>query len=364
MRSGALIGGLISTLLVAALVTACGSDDGGTIAAADPGAASEVTGTDPGPTGGADPGPTGADEGGDKEPPKLPERYDLEGDDLFPEGVAYDAAAKRFLISSMTAGNVGAVARDGTQSVLYAGPGEDGWSTQGMKVEDETSKVWVCAVRSGADATAAIWGIDLGTGERTADIPLLDVAAGAVCNDVAPDGAGGVYVSDHKNPNIYKVDTGAGTAELWAENDIFNQGAVGLNGIELSSAGDILLVTHFLPAKLFAVPLSDPAAAAEVALDGDDYADPGTLFSGADGMVRRGDSLYLTFGAKLMQIMPADAGWSAATVKAVDVGDAVTAVTVAEGAFYAVKSEITAYIMKQPPKLPFALIRVEPSAFE
>jgi len=80
--------------------------------------------------------------------------------------------------------------------------------------------------------------------------------------------------------------------------------------------------------------------------------------------VRRGDSLYLAFGAKLMQIMPKDAGWSAATVKAAPVGEAVTAVTVAEGAFYTTKSEINAYIMKQPPKLPFALIRVEPSAFE
>ena len=204
--------------------------------------------------------------------------------ELYPEGVAYDAAMGDFYVSSMRYGTVGRVAQDGTYSPFAdAGPLV---STQGIAVDAARGRLLVAGGDLGvgtrtAEATqermAGVTVYDLGSGALLAHHDLAALTADPYhhANDLALDADGTAYVTDSFAGVVYRI-TPAGEASVFARSPLMTSEHVGLNGIAVHPGG-FLLVAHAERGTLLRVPLADPSEAAEVAL-------PEAL-PGADGLV-------------------------------------------------------------------------------
>ncbi len=309
----------------------------------------------------ADPDATDPDAAADTASPAPPlaDRYVLTGDDLFPEGGAFDPVDRAFFVSSASHGTVTRVAADGTESVLFA-PDEAGWLTMGLRVDADRRRLWACAIREGT-LYGSLWGFDLSTGQRTHDVPLASAFAEASCNDVLADPSGHVYVTDRENPHIYRVDPETSVVTLWASDPALGADAtIGMNGIALTEDGATLLVSLYMPATIVRVDVADPTQVSPVALTGDDFL--GTeLITGADGVRMDGDTLLVTLSDRLARLSPADATWSSATVATQPILGGTSAVILAEGHIYGVKSEIVAFVLGGDLRLPFEIHRIAPA---
>lgn len=212
-------------------------------------------------------------------PPEAPETVVFTKAGLYPEGLQYDAVGSRFLVSSQTAGALGAVADDGTYSVFA----DDAAlvSTIGLYYDAPRNRVLAAVSDPGYNAARtsaatlrklarlAIFNRDNGQLVRAVDLGALRPAYSAhFANDMAVDNAGNVYVTDSFAPLIYKVDA-AGTATVFLEDARLAAaaGAFGLNGIAYHPDG-YLLVAKSDAGALYKVPLSNPAAFTAVATTG------------------------------------------------------------------------------------------------
>lgn len=359
-----------ATLLTLGLLAgACSGDDGGsddvaadtsaTAASGSTAMATTVTaesGDDVAPGSSGD----GASESGESSggPTGFADVYDLEGDTLFPEGIAFDDVNSAFFVGSLGDGTIHRIGVDGTQT-LHAMPPAGTWSSSGLKVDTAAERIWVCATDTTADMQS-VWQIDLNTGDLIESVLLQDIAEGAGCNDVALDSAGRVYVSDPPLGVVHRLEVG-GTNEVWAEHPDFAMEVpgLGLNGLAVTPDEQFLIVAKFTPQRLFRVGLDDPSDVVDVELSGDAFMG-GTAISGCDGIVFSGDALYVTF-AELVKRVEFSDDWSTGVVSTLDVpnvGNGLSTATVAGGAVYVVKSEVTAFVLGQEPNLPFQIVRV------
>jgi len=144
---------------------------------------------------------------------------------LFPVGVAYDPAAGRFLISSLSQGTVTAVKDDGTMQPFV----EDAAlvSTVAVKVDPQRQRLlvtnanWGLNAHSGKDTVGKLAGLgiyNLLTGKQIAyvDLGTLRPDSPHFVSDVALDDAGNAYVTDSLSPVIYQVDP-KGKASIFVE---------------------------------------------------------------------------------------------------------------------------------------------------
>lgn len=295
----------------------------------------------------------------------LRDHYDIPGDTLFPESLGFDESRKQFAYGSLEKGNVSRLARDGRITQMFAGTGEAKRLTLGVKVDGPRDRIVVCSYHQVSPATGRVWIFDAATGARTHDIDLTLTAAGATCNDVVIDAAGDIFVSDRENPNVYKIRagaTGAATVTLWANHPLLAKATIGIgqNGIAFSEDGRALLVTKYLPAKLIRISVADPRDVREVQLSGDHPLPQ--LLAGADGMVRLGRDMYVTFGSSLIRLRSTD-GWLTARRERFELGEKLAAVTVAQGQLYVLQSDIPQYVLPGSPA-PFAIRRVDPRWFD
>ena len=197
-------------------------------------------------------------------PPAVPVAITINRAALYPEGFAYDAAADRFLLGSLTAGALGQVAVDGTYSPLA----DDAQlvSFTGLLVDAPRNRVLAAVGDLAGNSArtspatqyklAALASFDRGTGRRLAytDLGGLRPGVSHFANDVAVDAQGNAYVTDSFAPIIYKVDP-QGVATVFLENSRFvaPTGSFGLNGIVLHPDG-YLLVGKWDEGLLFKVP--------------------------------------------------------------------------------------------------------------
>lgn len=214
----------VSSLACSLLLVACGDDGPGQ----DP---STGSGTTAGPGTTADPdttagpqdatasGTAAATDGssgttGEPCPAALPgsdeplrESYELVGDDLYPEGIAWDVQTRSFYVGSLEHGTVTRVDADGSQSLL-AEPANAGWSTVGMKVDSAARRLFACAMSIDIDGTGEVWIYDLDGCGLVEQVDLTLAADGARCNDLAlaPDGA--ALVTDPGQGHVYRVAAG------------------------------------------------------------------------------------------------------------------------------------------------------------
>ncbi|MBD2724189.1 SMP-30/gluconolactonase/LRE family protein [Hymenobacter armeniacus] len=239
-----------------------------------------------------------------------PDRISVPQAALHPEGVQYDDANKRFIVSSRTKGVISTVKDDST----FAQLADDSRliSTIGVNLDAGRNRVLVAVSDNGVNparttaatlrkrAALAIFNNTSGALLNYVDLGGLPAAAtypNHFANDIAVDKDGNAYVTDSNAPIIYKVDP-QGVASVFLTSPQFDAGtAFGLNGIVYHPDG-YLIVAKANTGTLYKVPIATPASftavtnAAGLSLTGADgllLTDPQTLLlvSGSQSTVYR-----------------------------------------------------------------------------
>jgi sugar lactone lactonase YvrE len=289
----------------------------------------------------------------DKEPEEeqipLEERYELSSEDLFPESIAWSEEERAFYVGSLERGEVWRIDPDGAETLLYSPP--EGWMSLGVKVDPHGGEVWVCATwhYGEEDVTSSIWVLDPGSGALRADYDLGEVYTGAVCNDLAFDPGGDVYISDRESPNVYRIRVD-GELQLWFTDPLLAPSVIGQNGVAWTSRGE-LLVGKYAPAELLRITLGEDTAIQSVAVGGEGL---GSLPDGPDGMAWLGEELIVAANSKVFRLNSEDS-WQSATSTALSPAEPVASVTVAEGKVYGLKGEVVPWVLGQEVELPFAI---------
>lgn len=286
--------------------------------------------------------------------------YDLEGQTLYPEGVAWDPETRSFFVGSLGDGSLHRVdvGNDGKQSMFAAAPA-GAWSTSGIAVDAENRRLWACTSQTEPEKVQAVWVLDLETAEIVETFDLGEIDEGADCNDltVGPDGS--AYVTDPPLGVVHRLELG-GTAEIWATSPSFTPDVpgLGLNGITVTPDASALIVAKYVPPTLFRIELDDPTAITKIVLGGDLF-QGGTAIAGADGIVFVGDALFVVFDDVVKRVDFDDPGMTMGTVSTLEPpSDGLSTAAEAEGELYVVKSEVTAFVLGEPPDLPFQILRV------
>lgn len=287
--------------------------------------------------------------------PALLDEYPLDGDDMFPEGVAFDPTQRAFFVGSLTDAGITRVDADGTQSV-FVPSGPTMLASAGMKVDDAARRLWVCGSDDAENSQVYVFDLDDAALIETFELgALVDTAS---CNDLALDAEGVAYVTDPPSSAIHRLAIG-GDAAVWATDPAFAPEVMdlGLNGIAVTPDGTAVIVTKFIAKQLLRVAMDDPTQIVEVELGGENFAG-GSLIAGPDGIVFAGEVLYVVFDDVVAQVTP-NADWTAGDVTILMPSTAgLSTATVAEGEVYAVKSEVTAFALGGAPELPFRILRV------
>jgi len=257
---------------------------------------------------------------------------------LYPEGLEYDAANNRFLVTSLHEGTVGTVTPEGQYQLLF----QDSHmvSAIGIRIDPAHDRALVCNSDPGVSlhtsketqgklAGLAVFQLSSGKLIKYIDLAALSNGGGHFCNDIALDPAtGDAYVTDSFSPIIYKIDKD-NNASIFLKNDRFVGKGFNLNGIVVK--GDYLIVAKDNDGLLFKVPLADPEKFSEVKMD--------QTLVGADGLLWASDgSLVVIANAntnKVFDLSSSDDWATAKVVKSADTGQvfATTGVDI-KGAVY------------------------------
>lgn len=208
--------------------------------------------------------------------------------DLYPEGVVYDAPRSRFLVSSLRQGVIGAVTDAGAYEVFIED--ERLVSAIGLHIDRERNRLIVCisdpgvSVRTKAEtqkklAGLAVYALSDGKLLHYENLAANDPDGFHFANDAVTTADGTIYVTNSFSPVIYKITPDYKSSEFLRD-DRFGGEGFGLNGIEI--VGDALIVARYNEGVLFRIPLADPSAYAEIAID--------RKFPGADGLAKIDDS--------------------------------------------------------------------------
>lgn len=240
---------------------------------------------------------------------------------LYPEGVEYDPKGKRFLVTSLREGTVGAVKDDGSYQVLIKDP--ELVSAIGIRIDHARDRVLVCNSDPGASVhtkkenqgkLAGLGIFKLSTGQRIKYINLgVMTPGGHFCNDIALDKAGNAYVSDSFSPILYKIDS-ANNVSILLNHPRFTGEGFSLNGLVVKD--DYLIVTKYNEGLLFKVPLNAPEKFSEVKID--------QTMVGADGLLWATDGALVVIANmstnKVFKLTSTDNWATAKIIKTSDTG--------------------------------------------
>lgn len=204
----------------------------------------------------------------------------IEEQDLFPEGIEYDKRNDRFLITSITRGNIGQV-KDGVYSEWVSD--DDLVATVGIHIDHTRKRVLVA--NASLESLAGLGAYDL-EGNRIFYTDLGSLTPGAnFANDVTVDQHGNAYVTNSFSGIIYKVDL-QGNAVVFYENEELAPapGGFGLNGIDYDPRG-YLLVSKLDSGQLLKFPIDNPDAYTEVELPVDLNAPDGIYLTNPNQLV-------------------------------------------------------------------------------
>ena len=272
----------------------------------------------------------------DSEPiaePAAPAQISVRQAGIFPEGVQYDEANKRFYVSSRTKGTVGTVRDDST----YTEFGKDNQliSTIGLNLDAGRQRLLAAVSDNGFNPSvvnaptkgklAALALFNSSTGALTSFVNLATLPAAAAypnhfANDIAVDKDGNAYITDSMSPIIYKVDL-QGNPSVFLENAQLSGTGFGLNGIVYHPDG-YLLTAKTSDGTLFKVPISNPAGFTTVTKT--------QSLVGADGLLLFDNTTLLVVSgsqAKVLRMATADA-WATTTTTGSFATGAVGATTI------------------------------------
>ncbi len=214
-----------------------------------------------------------------------PRTYPLPGDEVYPEGVAYQPSTGDFYVGSTSDGAVfrGNVSEPGTEAETFLAPGENGRAMAiGMKV-DEAGMLFVAGGETGR-----MFVYDTSSGQLVDR--FSNGADQTFVNDVALAPDGSAYFTDSANPELYRlVPTGGGYEfERFLDFEgtpIVYDEEFNLNGIVVTPDGRYLITIKSPTGQLFRI---DTRTEEIVEIDTGD-AD----LSNGDGLLLEGQTLYV-----------------------------------------------------------------------
>lgn len=276
--------------------------------------------------------------------PPLPAQVTFKTTGLYPEGFAWDETNERFLVSSITEGDVFAVTKDGAITRFITD--DKLISSTGITIDAPRNRVIVAtgdvnaskrSAMSSAYVTNSIGIYDLKTGAQKSFTTLGDLSpmSGHFGSEAAVDASGNIYVTDSFAPALYKVDT-SGAKSVFLENDAFKpaMNAFGLNGVVAHPDG-YLLVAKTDEGALFKVPLADPSSFTRVDV---------AALAGADGITLDGKNALLVAqntSHAVMRVTSTDGWKTASATKVLEVDDVFpTMVSDARGDFFVLQSHL------------------------
>ena len=215
------------------------------------------------------------------------ERYMLPGEEVFPEGVAYQSDTGDFYVSSTTDGTIfrGNVEGGSKEAEEFLEAGSDGRKTAiGMDV-DEERRLFI----AGGD-TGEIFVYNVGSGAlvRRLETPKAEAT---FLNDVVVTPKGDGYVTDSMRPILFKVPVtaeGVGKAEPWLNFEgtpLQYEEGFNLNGIDATQDGRYLIVVQSNTGELFRID-TDSKEVTEIEIGRE------TLTNG-DGLLLDGRTVYV-----------------------------------------------------------------------
>lgn len=207
--------------------------------------------------------------------------YELPGEGVHPEGVAYHPESGTAFVSG--AGN-GALYRvdlaTGDVETVLAPGSRPPFGIIGLAAHGDD--LWIAG-----GATGEILRASVQTGEVVATYATPPAEA-TFLNDVVVVPNGDAYVTDSNRPVLFRVPAGADEVEAWRELEgtgiPFGED-INLNGIVASEDGGTLIVVHMGSGELFRIDVASGEVSA-IDLGGE------TVDSG-DGMVLDGTTLYV-----------------------------------------------------------------------
>ncbi len=177
----------------------------------------------------------------------------LPGANFFPEGIAASADGSLF-IASIATGQILKIAPGAVEPEEYvARPAAAPAAAAGLIVDTARSKLYACYSDFSFTVQSALRVFDLATG---APAGTFNIPPGGVCNDLALDGQGNVYLTDSTGFTIYRLPVGAAALTVWSNDPAFSgpKGTFTIDGIAWDGASN-LYVSKFNDGKLFRVPV-------------------------------------------------------------------------------------------------------------
>ena len=215
------------------------------------------------------------------------ERYVLPGEQVFPEGVAYQSDTGDFYVGSTTDGTVfrGNVEGGPKEAEVFLEPESDGRTTAiGMEV-DEEGRLFI----AGGD-TGRIFVYDTESADLVRRLDTPDAEA-TFLNDVAVTPDGDTYFTDSMRPVLFRMPSsgdGVGEAEPWLNFEgtpaEYEEG-FNLNGIDATEDGRYLVAVQSNTGELFRID-TESKEVVEIDLGGE------TLANG-DGLLLDGRTVYV-----------------------------------------------------------------------
>ncbi|MBS0251044.1 MAG: hypothetical protein JSR78_08260 [Proteobacteria bacterium] len=289
-------------------------------------------------------------------------RIELPGTATFPESISVDAQGNLYG-SSVTSGGIWRIKPGAAKAQQWIKPGAfNSRSTFGVLADEKNKLLWVCsndASFMGIAGPSAVkgshlLGFDLESGDGRKNIPLP--GAPSLCNDIAIDVQGNVYVTNSLAPQILKLKPGSENFEVWAEDPRFAPppNGAGLDGIAIGDDGNFY-VTNFAKGELYRVDQKGGAAGTITKLE-----TPRPLVL-PDGLrTFNGSRFLLAEGGGTIDLVTM-AG-DKAEIKELDGGLAgPTGVAVSDGKVFATEGQLQHLFDAKkngPPELPFHVVAV------
>jgi sugar lactone lactonase YvrE len=215
------------------------------------------------------------------------ERYVLPGEQVFPEGVAYQSDTGDLYVGSTTDGTVfrGSVEGGPKEAEVFLEPESDGRTTAiGMEV-DKAGRLFI----AGGD-TGRIFVYDTESADLVRRLDTPD-AESTFLNDVAVIPDGDAYLTDSMRPVLFRVTStadGVGEAEPWLNFEgtpaEYEEG-FNFNGIDATDDGRYLVAVQSNTGELFRID-TESKEVVEINLGGE------TLTNG-DGLLLDGRTAYV-----------------------------------------------------------------------
>ncbi len=286
----------------------------------------------------------------DAGPEPLVPLYEIPGEDLFPEGIAFDPQTRQFFVGSLEHGSVSRIPGG---AIVVEPPEEEGWRSLGLAVDSQARRLWICAEDR---EHGEIWAVEMSDWSRKR-FSLEEVKANGRCNDLSVDPQGRVWITDPRNGAVYQGDIEAGLS-LLLEDEQLNGTFPGLgpNGIVVAPDGESLILAVYKPSALFRLSLAGELSPIE--LSGESFGSDDPII-GADGLAFVGERLYVVFDDQVSQLefSAPQRAVVLANLRHPAVDHGLSTAAEAEGALYLLKGEVSRYVTNRDPELPFQILR-------